>query len=324
MKALLVAAVLALALPVSSPSPAHADTLAQQVADELRKAPVYIDASIQGADNDKARLLGRLVINDQILVVILPASATANLSGFAESLTALVQMPRTIAIAVGSTSIATIANGSDWPPETVTSDLMRRSTNVSVDITDRMATFIGAVHTWQKDHPKPTAPSQTDLGSKGGTWLYLLLGVAAASGGLFVLKRRNLRNEELYGAPRRYRRALRAILKYRDKLDSDSSAARDLTAICKGAVKYFRGNSRDDAALLHTYLTKVAEAAEDYYGISLDPGAYTGGRDLMEEHETAIGEFKDFVDDVVRKGNVVRANESALNLAILRDARNNL
>lgn len=303
---------------------AHADNAnAQRVAAELSNSPVYIDPLIDDAAADTALILSRLTDKDEIVVVILPDNTAVKPDQFAQEIAQNLPVPRTIALVVGTTSIVQAAA---WPPQTVASDLMRRSANVARDPTDRMVTFIRTVHTWQENNPRPVPPSPpkepTDYGEVFAIGGGSILVIAALTGAAWTLSRRNARRQELYGAPRRYRRALKTILRYRDSLGARSKIGQDLTMICQGAVRYFRGNSSEDAAILHLHLKKLAQVLQGYSDIRRQPNDYSNADELMCEGESSIHEFRQFVNDVVRKGAVVKTGDFTLNTASLRDARN--
>lgn len=302
---------------------ACADTLAQKIAAQVEASPVYIDSSIADAAGDTQHILSRLKPDDGIVVVILAENAVPDPAEFANELMQALATPRTIALTVGQT---TTVQSAEWPSQIVASDIMRRSLNVSTNPVDTMLTFVREVHGWQDRNPKPVPPAPPAEPTDPATYILPIGGVAILAVGIggtaLLIKRRNARMLELYGAPRRYRRALSRILKYRDKYGADTAIGRDLTSICQGAVKYFRGQTRDDAPILHQHLKNVAKVMQGYDEVRTSSGDYRNAGELTKNGESTIHEFNEFVSEVVRKGNAIKAGDFELNLATLRDARN--
>lgn len=320
MRTLLLSAFALLALFLMSPF-ALAETLEQRVAHELSGSQVYIDPSIPDSAAKAARLSQRLKADDQIVIAILPGGAS-NPDSFARQLSVL--MPdKTVTVAVGQTTVA-IA-GANWPDQVTADSILDQDTHVASDVTDRLVRFVTDIHAWQDQHPKPLPPAPpkppADLSGLwegvGGTAAV----VAIVGGGAFVVKRRNARMKELYGAPRRYRGALKKILSYRDTFGRNSEVGRMLTEICELSVKYFRCNNKEDAAILHYFLrTNLPEFLRDYRQAC--ESEYIQDRDILESSKDALGAFREFVGDIVRKNAVINTDNLKRNMEILRDARN--
>lgn len=297
-----------------------AQTTTQSVAQELQSSRVFVDPDIPESTDTARQLIGSIRDGDQLAVVILEDHGEVDASSFARALA--LQMPDTAIAVIDSNSYGVVSNSS-WPNQIVAEDILKKSANVTQNPKDTLAFFIQRVHRWQDDNPKPVPPAppvppnHTPIYLGGGA--VVLAGVGAA--GYFIIKRRNKRSMELYGAPRQYRRTLKKILSYRDKFGRDSETGAIITKICELSVRYFQGESTDDAAILHHHLQKnVPEFLKNFWaskqtGISRED--YQNGLD-------ALREFLDFTRDINRKGVAIKTDDLNRTAAALKDARNSI
>jgi hypothetical protein len=282
------------------------------VVDGLKQSPVYIVAGTEGTDgNTAANLVGQMNDDDNIILVMLPASASSfdgGSLGFAKVLSSHVGPKKIIGLTVGDEAVAYAPQ----MPEGVPADLMNRAASVSTNNVETLGTFVRNVHLWQSEHPeaKTTGPSQSE--DKGnnllGIILMLLGGALLACGVALRAQQRSRQSGEArkhFKAPDKVADQLERIAHLREQVhDPEFQSA--LFNICNDLERYFlrySSNKSRDTVTFAEHLKGVISVLEKYIEVQDHPRYYNDPSATLERGKKSVCDFGDFVITSIRNGN---------------------
>jgi hypothetical protein len=311
-----------------------ADYIAEAAAG-LAHSSVYVAPGTAGTDSNTAAALGaRLTAGDGIVLVMLPAGASAELGldipTIAARLSEALGGKRIIGLAVGDE----LAGYAPSLPSGVASDQMHRAQSVSNDPITALGTFAGNIHIWQGEHPTPTpAPVPPAPGSESGSGFpiaILLVMIVVLIGGAwlaFVLASGKLTEQVVDGtrfnAPGPVRDLLARIALEGDRVE-DPTLSRTVRQICVDIEHYFASSSGDmkgDSALFSKNLTDVDRVLTKYIDVQDNRRYYKDPDSLMVQVKEALDDFSDYVITSIRNGNEVALRAYKLNAYVLSAQR---
>ena len=299
--------ILVLMAPVKS---AFADYISDAV-QALEEASVYVSPGTERTNQETASMLqSRLEKDDNIVLVMLPVSATAELGAD----------PYTIAIrlseALGDQRIVGVAVGNDVVgyaptlPEGVASDLMRRADSVSNDPVTALITFTQNVHRWQVENPPPTPPVEIQSPEGWPWWVYLaitiviiLLGIAAGS---FLLTTSVSEEDKGYDkVPQPAKDLLRQIaVKGISVHDYQLKSALD--QMCADIKAYFQSrktNEGEDLLSFNYILTEIDEILDTYLKVLKSERGYRDHTKLLQQGKEELIETCEFILTSIQEHN---------------------
>ena len=301
------------------------DYIAEAVA-ALQHTPVYVAPGTEGTDRDTtAKLQSRLTKDDNIVLVMLPASAEAELgtiSTIVGRLSEALGDHRIIGLSVGKKVVGFAPS----LPAGTASDLMRRAESVSQDPLTALGTFVQNVHLWQVEHPPPkppvpfVPPKDTEI-----PWFPTVLTVPALAGyGIYWIIKRRMENEEKKGktrfnAPDKVGELLAQIARERWKLN-DPELIQVTYQMCLDMEKYFSSFSKDksrDARAFQDRLKEVSLVLEKYIEIQNNPRYYKEPGEELNRGKESITGFSEYLLDSIQSGRQADLIDYTVNTNIL-------
>ena len=314
-------------MALASQSANAADYISEAAA-SLAHSGVYVAVGTEGTNQDTAGRLGaRLIANDGIVLVMLPAAAKSELgldiSTIAARLSDKLGGQRIIGLAVGNELVGYAPS----LPSGVASDQMGRAQSVSNDPTTALGTFAGNIHIWQREHPAPT-PAQPESGSGFPFWIFLLLAALPAGIWLIIVFANGRRAESepddtRFTAPGPVRDLLHKIALEGKQVD-DPALKRTVRQICVDIEHYFKSSSGDqkgDGAVFAKNLTDADRILTKYIDVQDNRYYYKNPEGLLAQVKAALDDFSDYVIESIRNGNEVALRAYKLNAYVLQAQR---
>jgi len=283
----------------------------------LKQSSVYVAPGTENTNADTAGiLLAQLNKNDNVVLVMLPASADASGEGIRSD-------AKQISDALGGKAIVGISVGdqtfgySSLLPSGVAADLMGRAESLGTNTTENLTTFVRIVHDWQRENPDapaahqviehPTAKPHHD----GSTPVFVGGGVlllAALAGGIVVaiIRRRrhayavNGSTVSLRNTPDTVRDVLRRIIDQTTQV-RNADLRDTLAQICSDTDALFRRRSsrgaraNDDAVTFEQNLTGLERVVTKYIDVQDNPRFFEEPRELLRSGVDAIDGFGEYV-----------------------------
>jgi hypothetical protein len=300
------------------------------IAAALQQSPVYVEPSTEGTDNDTtAKLKARLASNDNIVLVMLPASAEArsggDISAIANQLSDELGNQKIIGLSVGKKVVGL----GPTLPSGVAADQMRRASSVSNDSVTALNTFVQNVHLYQSQHPQPQpAPPQPAKDSGGAPWPAGVLLVVAGAGILLGWKRRrevqaSKAERTQFRVPDKVKDLLSKTAQMRMQV-SDKQLQEAVYNLCLDLERYFQSSSRNkegDSLIFRDRLTEVNQVMAKYIDVQDHSRYYNKPDALLQQGKEAVLDFEDYVLDSIRKGNDAELTEYRVSSDILQAHR---
>lgn len=320
MRYLAKAGALAVVLALIAPNTVLAVDYIKDAAEALKRSPVYVAPGTEGTDNDTAaKLQARLNSNDNIVLVMLPTAAEAELeadiSTIATRLSQALGNQRIIGLAVGRNVVGYAPS----LPSGVASDQMRRANSVSNNPITALGTFAQNMHIWQREHPQPILPQPTSNGTDLSwlSWLILLVSVGIA--GIYLYAKTKSGNK----VPEQVRVLLSQIEQTSQQVHN--SELRDtLLQICLDIERYYQSSSKGkkrDPLLFKDRLSDINDILEQYIDIQENPRYYPEPEVWLSSGREAIIDFASYVLEKIQSGNEDELANYRLNTYILQAQR---
>ena len=324
--------ILSSALAILVPCAALAATdYVSNAADGLAHSSVYVAPGTGGTNADTAgKLAARLTTSDNIVLVMLPASAEADsgldIATIASKLSDKLGNGKIIGIAVGNKVVGFAPS----LPTGVAADQMQRASSVSNDPFTALGTFVQNIHSWQTAHPAPTpAPSGSDSGG-GIPWFLVIvviacLLVAAAAFVAFVggSHSESASGQPHFDAPGPVRNLLVQIAGKRDQID-DPALSRLVYQICLDIEHYFKTstvNRKSDSATFAKSLTEIDDIVTKYIEVQDNARYYTNPSQWLAKERGSLEDFSAFVLKSIQDGNDVALGSYSPDSHALPDRR---
>lgn len=286
-----------------------------EAAQALQHASVYVAPDTEGTDKDTAgKLQARLSKDDNIVLVMLPASAATTLG--ADATTIAIRLSdelgnrRIIGLAVGNE----VVGYAPYLPSGVAADQMRRAKSVSNDPVTALSTYAQNMHIWQAANPQPKPPPAPGSDEEGGlpwffwvaVWVFCVITLVLVAGWLFRKKPNAERTS--FKAPDPVKDQLAKIVRLRGQVN-DVELRSKLYQMCEDIERYFQKSSKDkkrDSQIFVEYLKKATDVLEKYIEIQNSPPRYYHNPEdkLREGKESLIG-FGEYVLKSIRRGTSV-------------------
>lgn len=337
MKSIVCAVVLTVVLAFFAPSVALSGDYITDATDALRQSPVYVYPGTEGTDNDTAaKLRSRLTRDDNIVLVMLPAAAEAELkmdaTTIAQRLSERLENQRTIGLAVGRK----LAAYGPTLPAGVAADQMRRAESVSNDSLTALVTFTQNMHLWLRDNPQPKPspfplPQKVPQKSEDFNWavclalLVILIGVCA----VYILyvpgNGRNSASTERtrFKAPNQVKDLLTQIAMARAQIRDEELSA-TLYQLCLDIEKYFRWSTKEkegDSLFFTDRLNELAQVIVKYIEVQEEPRYFHFPEDNLKRGKAAINDFSQYVLESIRRGREAALMDFRVNTDILKAQR---
>lgn len=322
------AVALAVVLALIAPYAVLAADYIKDTAEALKLAPVYVAPGTEGTDNDTAgKLQARLNSNDNIVLVMLPTAAEAELeadiSTIASRLSEAMGNQRIIGLAVGKN----VVGYAPTLPASVAADQMRRARSVSNnDPVTTLGTFTQNVHIWQREHPQPTPPLESP--SNGISLWFVVLVILISAVIVYAIVRVFRKDEtdlgaENFNVPNQVEDQVNQITQQRI-LVQDLELREALYQICVHVEKYFQLSSKDkkrDALIFRVRLTEVVKVLVTYIKVQNNPDFYNNSDVVLRGWKEAFIEFDGYVLDSIKRGTDVDLREYRLRAEIMQAQR---
>lgn len=304
-------------------------------AQALQHAPVYVAPNAEGTDNNTAyntasTLQARLNSSDNIILVILPATAEAELGvdiyTIASRLSEKMGNQRIIGLAVGKKVIGYAPALPD-----VADDQMRRAQSVSNDQLTALTTFVQNMHNWQTAQPKPSPtptpkPTKETQPKEDVSWLLwvVVLGILISAIAIIgTASKESRRSMDAPHVPNQLRNLLAQIAREREGIgDPDLRTA--LRQLIHDIERYFESSSKDkkgDALFFRDRLTEAAQIMAKYIDVQENPRYYNKPKALLEQGKEALIDFCQYVLASIKRGNDADLEEFKVNAGILQAHR---
>lgn len=306
----LLACALAILLGMSLPAWAEG-TVVDEAISALQTNPVFVAAGTEDTNSDTAGILsGQLKTGDNIVIVMLPASAVGSggdLNTITQKINEGTGGNKIIGLSVGDQ----VLSYSLLLPAGVAPDLMDRAKSVSTNTSETLGTFIRNAHDWQRRNPTavasqdPHKSSSTPLPLIGGAGL-AVLGIGA--GVAFIISRRmRLQKEGVYfkfRSPEPVRDNLERIWELRDRINN-VQMSEIITQMCRDTEALFKRQSSRDSDITSDFqhhLASVVAVLEQYIDIQDNPRYYENSYQELTSGEEAIDAFSQYVLRVIQNG----------------------
>lgn len=302
-------------------------------AQALKQAPVYVAPDTEGTDKDTAaKLQARLNKDDNIVLVMLPATAESSLGAdaftIATRLSEELGNKRIIGLAVGNNVVGYAPS----LPAGVAADQMRRAKSVSNDPLTALGTFAQNMHIWEAANPQPKPePFDSPEGEKGGTSWLVWLGIAvvivlSAIAVLAVVASQKTEpgtEKTRFKAPNQVKGLLADIVRNRWQIN-DWELKDALYKICVYIERYFAKSSNDkkrDALFFKDRLTEVAQVLTSYVDVQDNPHFYHNPEAELARGKESIIDFSEYVLESIRRGSSEDLFDFRVNTNILQAQR---
>jgi hypothetical protein len=296
----------------------------------LQQAHVYIAPGTEGTDIDTlSKLQARLISDDTIVLVMLPATAEkelgSDISTIVVRLSEELGNQRIIGLAVGKK----VVGYAPTLPSGVAVDQMRRAISVSNDPVTALGTFAQNIHIWQAKNPQPTPilPQSAKKSSSGIIWPIILGSIVSSMlATLFLLHIRanqEQREKTHFNVPYSFRNLLSEIVQKREQV-IDGQLQQALYQLCLDIEQYFNASTNDkerDALFFHERLTEVNKVLIKYIDVQQHPRYYYNPEDELRRGKESIIDFSQYVLESIRRGNAVNLLDYTVNTKILQAQR---
>lgn len=300
-----------------------------EAAQALQHASVYVAPNTEGTDKDTAaKLQARLNKNDNIVLVMLPASAQTTLGTDATTIASRLSDElgnrHIIGLAVGNE----VVGYASYLPSGVATDQMRRAKSVSNDPVTALSTYAQNMHIWQAANPQPKPPAPESDEEGGLPWILWLtvsvigtLSLALVAGRLFWTQPNAERTN--FKAPDIVKDLLAKIVRLRGQVD-DMELRSELYQLCVDVEKYFLSSSQDknrDARFFNERLTDVFHVLEKYVDVQKNQRYYNNPSAEMRKGKESLIDFGAYVLESIRRGNAADLLDYTVNTKILQAQR---
>jgi hypothetical protein len=329
LKPVVVSAV-AVFLALVFPSSVFSEDYIADTVQALQRSSVYVAPGTAGTDKDtSAKLQARLNQDDNIVLVMLPAKAEAELGAeaftIASRLSEQLGDQRIIGLAVGNNVVGYAPS----LPQGVASDQMGRARSVSNDTVTALGTFVLNIHTWQRDHPQPklpiSLPTQVNP-SRGVPWV-AVPSALAIWGVIWVIRRRQIMatstERTRFVAPDPVKALLSKIAQERGQI-RDQELQAMIHQLCVDIERYFRSSSKEkekDTLFFRYRLTEVHEVLSKYLQVQAEPRYYYEPATELTRGKEAIRDFSTYVLEAIRRGQAATLMDYKVNTDILQAQR---
>jgi|GEM_PF-3924480 len=304
----------------------------QEVAVQIVHDNAYVDGSVSGAANVKARLKSQLADGDHVAIVMLPSADFEEVTSFLGNLDDATQHAYIIGFSAGDQ----IVGYSSALPNGVAADQMTRAGNVSMNVTETQLTFIRNIHNWLAQHPEVVLPSlpsekstaETPAGDSAFSWWPILVGSCVALLALFlvwVTYRKRSRAKKSFNAPDSVARLLVRIMEQRAAV-TDAALREKIKTACEYTEAYFVRNTspqyiESDTEQFCGHLENLLRVLTLYIDIQDNPHYYREPKASMDMGRDAVAGYADFALNSVRRGTDTRLVEFTVQTDILAAQR---
>lgn len=313
MKRLMLLLSVALAIIYVAPSALAADWVTT-VSDGLKHSSVYVAPGTEGTDSNTATSFEQDVLfgNDNIVLVMLPASAKAevgDLTSFAKQLSSAIGTQHIIGLSVGT---QTLGYASQMPPGTAENAMLNATTAAS-NPKDALTVFVQNIHTWQREHPEAKTTAKPSSPKSGGVpwflWLLLVIIVIGASVAIALAatarRSRSGTQHKRFKAADQINGQLSEVTALAAQVN-DVAFRRTLDQCCTDIERYFQSYTSDktgDAQTFRNHLNSVLSVLRKYIEVQNSPRYYNSPDEKMRQGKQSVTDFADYVLKSIRRGN---------------------
>lgn len=307
----LIAVILGIFVALCVATPANAATHVDTIIGALQKAPVYVEQGTEGTTaTTAADLKGKLLKDDTVVLVMLPADATftqSDVDALAQQISNGLKGERIVGIAVG----AQFAGAASSLPSGTADDLMSRAVTVSTNSVETLVTYVRNVHDWMDAHPEAIAkPKPTKV--KGAPILWGGIGGGILSVLTFVVislvNRRRIRSKVHYTAPAGLNDPVQTMMRIRERLRGDTVMYDAIELVCRYTEAYFKrftSEKKESATLrlFNSQLKMAVDVIESYDYVYHNQEYVDEPQKFLEQGRDSIRGLAETILASIKKGN---------------------